>query len=109
MRGVLGGALLALGMSTLGWGGILVNGGFESEPNFGAGFSGDAGYTGFTGSQIPGWTIEAGHGATIHNTVLYPTISGKYSLNTDGEGFGGQNANLYQDFASTLGLLYQFN
>ncbi|MFT3685169.1 MAG: DUF642 domain-containing protein [Phycisphaerales bacterium] len=85
---------------------LLVNGNFENMPNFGAGISGDAGYSALTGNQIPGWTIEASHAATVHNTVLYPTISGGYSINMDGEGHFGNNANLYQDFASTLGNGY---
>lgn len=88
---------------------LLVNGGFESQPNWGAGVSGDAGYTLFTGGSIPGWTIEPGYGATIHNTVLYPTISGNYSLNTDGEGYNNHNINMYQLIASTLGDTYTFS
>ena len=80
-----------------------MNGGFENEPNFGNGVSGDGGYSALTGSQIPGWTIEPGHAATVHNTAFYPFISGNFSINMDGEGFNGQNANLYQDFASSLG------
>jgi hypothetical protein len=86
---------------------LLVNGDFENEPNWGAGLSGDAGFTLLSGTQIPGWIIEAGHGATVHNTVLYPTISGNYSVNMDGEGYNGRNANLYQDFASASGQAYQ--
>ncbi len=85
---------------------VLVNGGFESQPNFGAGVGGDAGFSALTGSQIPGWTIATGHAATVHNTVLYPTIAGGYSVNMDGEGFGGRNASLYQDFASAIGNVY---
>lgn len=77
---------------------LLVNGDFETMPNFGMGVSGDSGYSALTGSQIPGWTIESGHAATVHNTNLYPTISGTYSVNMDGEGFNGVNADLYQDF-----------
>ena len=88
---------------------LLVNGDFENQPNWGNGFSGDAGYTGLTGGQIPGWTIEAGHGVTVHNTVWYPTIAGHYSINTDGEGYQGKNANMYQDFATTLGQQYQLS
>lgn len=68
--------------------------------------SGDAGCSGLTGTQMPGWTIEPGHGATVHNTVLYPTISGGYSINMDGEGYNGVNADLYQDFGSALGASY---
>lgn len=88
-------------------GSLIANGGFESQPNFGSGVSGDPGYSALTGSQVPGWTIEAGHAATVHNTVLYPTISGNYSINTDGEGYNGHNANLYQDFATVGGASYQ--
>lgn len=88
---------------------VLVNGGFESEPNFGMGVSGDGGYSALTGSQIPGWTIEPGHAATVHNTAFYPFISGNFSINMDGEGFNGQNANLYQDFATNLGYSYAFS
>lgn len=77
---------------------LLTNGDFENMPNWGMGVSGDAGYSALTGAQIPGWTIEAGHAVTVHNTVLYPTISGNYSINMDGEGFNGVNANLFQDF-----------
>ena len=65
---------------------ILVNGGFEDEPNYGSGVINGAGYSALTGSQIPGWTIEPGHAVTIHNDTIYPTISGTYSVNTDGEG-----------------------
>jgi hypothetical protein len=85
---------------------ILTNGGFENEPNYG--INGDGGFTLLTGSQLPGWTIVAGHGVTIHNTTLYPTISGNYSVNTDGEGFNGHNADFYQDFSTTSGTSYTF-
>ena len=88
---------------------LLTNGGFEDEPNFGMGVSGDPGYSALTGNQIPGWTIVADHAATVHNTVLYPTISGGYSINTDGEGFMGHNADLYQDFASVGAASYAFS
>lgn len=102
-----------IGVFTEGFGAeLLVNGGFESQPNFGNGVSGDPGYSALTGSQIPGWTIEPGHAITVHNTVMYPTISGNYSLNMDGEGWGGVNGNIYQDFASVDGrwmtLLYDW-
>jgi hypothetical protein len=83
---------------------ILVNGGFENEPNYGLGVINGSGYSALTGSQIPGWTIEPGHAVTIHNNTIYPTISGTYSVNTDGEGYNGHNANFYQDFASTSGV-----
>jgi hypothetical protein len=88
---------------------LLTNGGFESEPNFGSGISGDSGYSALTGSQIPGWTIASGHAATVHNTAIYPFISGNYSINMDGEGFMGHNADLYQDFATGLGQSYNFS
>jgi MYXO-CTERM domain-containing protein len=87
----------------------LINGGFENEPNWGAGFAGDAGFTGLTGAQIPGWTIAPGHGATVHSTAYYPYISGNYSINMDGEGYNGHNADLYQDFSSVLGTTYDFS
>jgi hypothetical protein len=87
-------------------GNLLFNGGFESEPNFGSGVSGDAGYSDLTGSQIPGWTIAPGRAVDMHNTVLYPTISGSYSAGTDGEGYNGHNSDFYQDFGSALGNVY---
>jgi len=87
---------------------LLVNGGFDSEPNYGSGVVNGVGFSALTGSQIPGWTIEPGRAVTIHNTSTYPFITGPFSVNTDGEGFGGHNANLYQDFASVSGQQYQF-
>ena len=36
----------------------------------------------------------------------YPVINGHYSLNTDGGGQYGHNANLYQDFSSAAGVSY---
>lgn len=98
--------LATLTLATAAQADVLVNGNFESMPNWGTGISGDSGYTLFTGNAIPGWTIEADHGATIHNTNLYPTISGAYSLNTDGEGWNGHNVNMYQDFAAPSGQVY---
>jgi len=86
---------------------MLLNGGFESQPNYGAGVVNGVGFSALTGSQIPGWTIEPGHAVTIHDTSTYPFISGAFSVNTDGEGFGGHNANLFQDFASIAGQQYQ--
>ena len=86
---------------------LLVNGGFDSEPNYGSGVVNGVGFSALTGSQIPGWTIEPGHAVTIHDTSTYPFISGPFSVNTDGEGFGGHNANVYQDFASSAGQQYQ--
>ena len=85
-------------ISTVAHAELLTNGDFENMPNFGSGVAGDSGFSALTGTQIPGWTIEAGHAATVHNTNLYPTISGTYSVNMDGEGYNGGNANLYQDF-----------
>jgi hypothetical protein len=86
---------------------LLVNGGFDSEPNYGSGVVNGGGFSALTGSQIPGWTIEPGHAVTIHDTSTYPFISGPFSVNTDGEGFNGHNANLYQDLASVAGQQYQ--
>ena len=86
---------------------VLVNGGFESEPNYGSGVVNGVGFSALTGSQIPGWTIEPGHAVTLHDTSTYPFISGPYSVNTDGEGFNSHNANLYQDFASVAGQQYR--
>ncbi len=86
---------------------VLVNGGFDSQPNYGSGVVNGVGFSALTGSQIPGWTIEPGHAVTIHDTSTYPFITGPFSVNTDGEGFGGGNANLYQDFASVTGQQYQ--
>ena len=88
---------------------VLVNGDFENMPNWGMGVSGDSWYTLLIGSAIPGWTIEAGHGATIHNTAMYPYISGSYSLNTDGEGWSGHNVDMYQDFASMAAEQYNLS
>jgi hypothetical protein len=91
---------------------VLINGDFENEPNWGAsngtgcGSGGDTGCSALIGSQLPGWTIEPGHAVTVHITGSYPTISGKYSINTDGEGHNSHNANFYQDFASSSGQQY---
>lgn len=98
--------LATLTLATAAQADLLVNGGFETMPNWGAGISGDGGYTLLTGTQIPGWTLEANHGATIHNTATYPFISGNYSLNTDGEGWNGHNVNIYQDFTAPAGQVY---
>jgi len=100
-------ALCLLASASMASANLLVNGDFENQPNWGNGISGDAGYTAMTGSQIPGWTVAAGHAATIHNTVMYPTITGQYSLNTDGEGYQGRNVDIFQDFASTSNQMYQ--
>jgi len=84
---------------------LLVNGDFESEPNFLPSY---AGYVALTGTQIPGWTIAAGHYATIHRTGSgNPTIAGNYTVNTDGEGRNGNNDIMYQDFATTVNTSYQ--
>jgi hypothetical protein len=105
----LAGALLAPPLASAN---LLINGDLESEPNWGAsngtacGTGGDTGCTVLTGSQLPGWTIEPGHGVTVHISGSYPTIVGTYSINADGEGLGGHNANFYQDFASSGGQLY---
>ncbi|MBK8018417.1 MAG: DUF642 domain-containing protein [Betaproteobacteria bacterium] len=88
---------------------LLVNGDFESPLDWTSGVSYNAGYSAFVGSQIPGWTIESGHAVTIHNTNAYPYIAGAFSVNMDGEGYNGHNANLYQDFASTSGYQYQLS
>jgi len=85
---------------------LVVNGDFESEPNFGAGFANDSGFSAFTGSQVPGWTITPGHAVTIHNNTIYPNIAGTYSVNADGEGFNGTNADFYQDVPSVIGGAY---
>lgn len=84
---------------------LLINGNFEDEPNF---TSFGSGWQAMTGNQIPGWTIEAGHYATVHHSASgNPTISGTYSLNTDGEGTNGNNAVIYQDFATVAGNSYE--
>jgi hypothetical protein len=101
--------LIAVALSPAGAQTILVNGGFESEPNFGGGVSHDGGYTALTGSDLPGWTIEPGHGVTIHSTAAYPFITGSYSVNLDGEGYNGHNANFYQDFSSISGATYSLS
>jgi|GEM_PF-2982636 len=88
---------------------ILVNGGFENEPLYGISSANSTpygGYTVMTGNAIPGWTIAPNTAATIHNTTVYPYITGNYSLNTDGEGSFGNNVNIYQDFASVFGQSY---
>jgi len=99
------GLISALSGGTVVTGELLVNGGFETEPNFGA--DNTNGYIALTGNQIPGWTIEPGHAVTVHDTSIYPYISGNYSVNIDGEGTNGVNANFYQDFATAAGHGYQ--
>ena len=92
---------------------LLVNGGFENEPNWGHGVGvNDPGETALTGSQIPGWTIEPNHAVTVHiASGPYLTISGNYTVNSDGEGYNGHNANFYQDFSGLSGVSYalEFN
>jgi len=88
---------------------LIVNGGFENEPNYAAHTFDLGSFALLTGSDIPGWTIAAGHSVTIHNHPSffnYPTISGTYSVNTDGEGANGHNADFYQNFASSAGIGY---
>lgn len=91
---------------------LLTNGDFENEPNYGPTATVDVSYAGFvvlTGSQMPGWTIEPGHAVTLHNSSGQVTISGNFSINTDGEGYMGANANFYQDISSTVGVTYQLD
>lgn len=85
---------------------LLINGDFENEPNWGHGVSYDGFYTALITNQIPGWTIEPDHAVTVHICCRYPVIGGTYSVNTDGEGWHGHNANFYQDFGSTVGVSY---
>lgn len=96
---------------------LLVNGDFENEPNFAASVDGygvnghgntlDNGFSLLTGRQIPGWTIAEGSGATVHvNPGPYPVLGGVYGVNVDGEGFGGGNCDIYQDFQTTDGQSY---
>jgi hypothetical protein len=85
---------------------ILVNGGFENVtggvPNYG--------YILVSGNDLPGWTIAPGHYGTLHeNPGPWPTITGSYSLNTDGEGTNGNNVDIYQDFSTNAGDLYNFS
>jgi hypothetical protein len=98
-------------------GNLLINGGFEDEPNWGKGVSYDGSETALTGNDLPGWTIEPKHAVTIHkHPGAYLTINGSYSLNPDGEGWNGvsttsyggsgHNANFYQDFESARNLNY---
>lgn len=89
---------------------LITNGGFETQPNFGAGATGNHApdYVVLTGSELPGWTILPNHSVTVHSTYPYPFISGNYSVNMDGEAyFSGHNADFYQDFATTAGVIYQ--
>lgn len=104
----LGLKVMAIALGTVACAGVahgelLANGGFEQEPNFGV--NGDGSYTLLTGSQLPGWTITPGHGVTIHNHG-YPYISGTYSVNMDGEGANGANADFYQVFPTVAGQAY---
>lgn len=88
---------------------LLVNGGFEDEPLWGHGVGRDGGFTAFIGNDVPGWTVEPGHAITIHNNRYYPFISGTYSVNMDGEGYSGHNANFYQDFPTRADAQYEFS
>ena len=47
---------------------LLTNGDFENQPNWDLGIDGDGSYAEMVGDQIPGWTIESEHAATIHLT-----------------------------------------
>jgi len=85
---------------------LLVNGGFENEPNWAGGVSFDGGETALVGNELPGWTVEPGHAVTIHTRNMYLVISGQYGANADGEGYNNHNANFYQDFNS--GLIYTY-
>lgn len=102
-------AVIALAGSRIRAAELIVNGGFENEPNY-AGHTFDLGsFALLTGNELPGWTIANGHSVTIHNHPShynYPTISGTYSVNTDGEGDNRHNADFYQDFASSAGASY---
>jgi hypothetical protein len=72
----------------------------------------DPGETELIGNQLPGWTIETNHAVTVQiASGPYLTISGNYSVNTDGEGYDGNNASFFQDFASQNGASYalEFN
>jgi hypothetical protein len=107
--------LVALFAASVASANLLINGDLESQPNWGAGVGtgcgsgGDPGCSALTGSQLPGWTIEPGHAVTVHIVGTYPTISGTYSINMDGEGFNSHNANFYQDFASASGQTYSLD
>jgi hypothetical protein len=100
-------AAVALSSNVQAGGNILVNGGFENEPQASNSAVQGPGYLLLTGSDVPGWTIAAGHYGTFHeNPGPWPTISGAYSLNTDGEGTGGNNVDIYQDFSTANGASY---
>lgn len=86
---------------------MVANGDFETMPGWGTGILGDSGYMALTGTMLPGWTIEPNHAVTIHNTVLYPYISGSYSVNTDGEGWNGHNVDMFQDITAIQGQTYK--
>jgi hypothetical protein len=97
---------LLLATQALSLGGVIQNGDFENQPNFGNGIINAGGVSAFTGTQIPGWVIESGHAATIHQTPNHSYISGSYTLNLDGEGYNGRNCNIYQDFNSNASAIY---
>jgi hypothetical protein len=89
---------------------VLINGGFEDEPQASNPAVENGGFLLLTGNEVPGWTIAAGHYGTFHeNPGPYPTISGAYSLNTDGEGIGGNNVDIYQDFSTANGASYSLS
>jgi len=89
---------------------LLSNGDFEEEPNWNGGVSHDGGYTALISNQIPGWTIDPNHAVTIHiSPGPYLVISNAYSANTNGEGYNGHNANLYQDFPTSRDTSYTFS
>jgi Protein of unknown function (DUF642) len=96
-------ALLLLATTSTSAAPLLTNGDFEDEPNFVPGNS----IAVLSGSELPGWTIEPGHFLTIHDNSVFPTISGTYSANTDGEGQNGVNADFYQDFPAANAGPYQ--
>jgi hypothetical protein len=96
-------ALLLLTATSTSAAPLLTNGDFEDEPNFVSGNS----IAVLSGSELPGWIIEPGHFVTIHDNSVFPTISGTYSANTDGEGQNGVNADFYQDFPAANAEPYQ--
>jgi hypothetical protein len=109
---IIAGLVCVATASSVRAGEILVNGGFENEPEASNPSSPpqEGGFLLLTGNEVPGWTIAANHFATMHeNPGPWPTISGAYSLNTDGEGTDGNNVDIYQDFATTHGGTYNFS
>jgi len=109
---ILTGASCLLAASALNAQELLVNGGFENEPEALNPNSPpqEGGFLWLSGNQIPGWTIAPGSMVTMHeNPGPWPTITGAYSINTDGEGANGNNANFYQNFATVNGGTYNFS